>query len=315
MSITVLNPGLLTTVQDQGRWGYQQFGVPVSGACDPHSAAMANIFVSNDPGTGVLECTLMGPQLRFDCDEVIAITGGDLSPSLDGKPIPSYAAVEVKAGQTLRFGAPKAGCRAYLAVAGGFDLPEVMGSQSTYMKAALGGYEGRKLQKGDVLKLKAPVATFGNIRQRSISPEFRPRAVYTLRVILGPQDDAFTEKGVADFLGGEYTVTQEFDRMGCRLEGPVIEHKNGGDIISDGIAFGAIQVPGAGKPILMLADHQTTGGYTKIANVITADFRLAGQLKGGDKVRFEQISVKQAQELLRCQRESRKLLTSVVNAH
>lgn len=315
MSITVLNPGLLTTVQDQGRWGYQQFGVPVSGACDPHSAAMANIFVSNDPGEGVLECTLMGPQLRFDCDEVIAITGGDLSPSVDGKPIPTYTAVEVKAGQTLRFGAPKTGCRAYLAVAGGFDIPKVMGSQSTYMKAALGGLDGRKLQKGDVLKLKAPVATFANIRQRHISPEFLPRPVYTLRVILGPQDDAFTEKGVADFLGGEYTVTQEFDRMGCRMEGPVIEHKNGGDIISDGIAFGAIQVPGAGKPILMLADHQTTGGYTKIANVITADFRLAGQLKGGDKVRFEKVTVAQAQELLRCQRESMKLLTHVVNAH
>lgn len=315
MSITVLNPGLLTTVQDQGRWGYQQFGVPVSGACDPHSAAMANIFVSNDPGEGVLECTLMGPQLRFDCDEVIAITGGDLSPSLDGKPIPTYTAVEVKAGQTLRFGAPKTGCRAYLAVAGGFDIPKVMGSQSTYMKAALGGLDGRKLQKGDVLKLKAPVATFANIRQRHISPEFLPRPVYTLRVILGPQDDAFTEKGVADFLGSEYTVTQEFDRMGCRMEGPVIEHKNGGDIISDGIAFGAIQVPGAGKPILMLADHQTTGGYTKIANVITADFRLAGQLKGGDKVRFEKVTVAQAQELLRCQRESMKLLTHVVNAH
>ena len=200
-------------------------------------------------------------------------------------------------------------------MAGGFDLPTVMGSQSTYMKAALGGLEGRKLQKGDVLKLKAPVATFGNIRQRFISPEFRPRPVYTLRVILGPQDDAFTEKGLADFLGSEYTVTQEFDRMGCRMEGPVIEHKNGGDIISDGIAFGAIQVPGAGKPILMLADHQTTGGYTKIANVITADFRLAGQLKGGDKVRFEQISAAKAQELLRCQRASRKLLAHLVNTH
>lgn len=315
MSITVLNPGLLTTVQDQGRWGYQQFGVPVSGACDPHSAAMANIFVSNDPGMGVLECTLMGPQLRFDCDEVIAITGGDLSPSLDGKPIPNYAAVEVKAGQTLRFGTPKAGCRAYLAAAGGFDLTPVMGSQSTYMKASLGGVEGRKLQKGDVLKLKAPTASFGNIRQRCIAPEFRSRSVYTLRVILGPQDDAFTEKGVADFLGSEYTVTQEFDRMGCRLDGPVIEHKNGGDIISDGLAFGAVQVPGSGKPILMLADHQTTGGYTKIANVITADFRLAGQLKGGDKVRFELVSLAQAQELLRCQRASRRLLAHMVNAH
>ena len=315
MSITILNPGMLTSVQDLGRIGYQQYGVSVSGVMDPRSASIANILVDNDEGEAVLECTMMGPHIRFDAPNIIAITGGDLGATLDGQSIDTYRAVPVNAGQTLRFTMLRTGCRAFVAFAGGLDIPVVMGSRSTDMKAKIGGYQGRKLQKGDVLKLKAPVATFGNIRQRFISPEFRPRPVYTLRVILGPQDDAFTEKGLADFLGSEYTVTQEFDRMGCRMEGPVIEHKNGGDIISDGIAFGAIQVPGAGKPILMLADHQTTGGYTKIANVITADFRLAGQLKGGDKVRFEQISVAKAQELLRCQRASRKLLAHLVNTH
>lgn len=312
MSITVLNPGLLTTVQDLGRVGYQQFGVSVSGVMDPRAAAIGNILVGNPQGEAVLECTLMGPQLKFETDEVIAVTGGDLSPTLDGQPVPSYAALAVKAGQTLRFGAPKAGCRAYIAFAGGLDIPLVMGSRSTYMKAAIGGFEGRKLQKGDALGLRAPVAGYANLHQRAIAPEFVPRPVYTLRVVLGPQDDAFTPEGVATFLGSEYTVTNEFDRMGCRMDGPAIQHKNGGDIISDGIAFGAIQVPGSGKPILMGADRQTTGGYTKIATVISADFRLLAQLKAGDKVRFEAVSVQAAQQALHFQRGALALLADVV---
>lgn len=312
MSITVLNPGLLTTVQDLGRVGYQQFGVSVSGVMDPRAAAIGNILVGNPQGEAVLECTLMGPQLKFETDEVIAVTGGDLSLTLDGQPVPAYAALAVKAGQTLRFGAPKAGCRAYIAFAGGLDIPLVMGSRSTYMKAAIGGFEGRKLQKGDVLGLRAPVAGYANLHQRAIAPEFVPRPVYTLRVVLGPQDDAFTPEGVATFLGSEYTVTNEFDRMGCRMDGPAIQHKNGGDIISDGIAFGAIQVPGSGKPILMGADRQTTGGYTKIATVISADFRLLAQLKAGDKVRFEAVSVQAAQQALHFQRGALALLADVV---
>lgn len=312
MSITVLNPGLLTTVQDLGRVGYQQFGVSVSGVMDPRAAAIGNILVGNPQGEAVLECTLMGPQLKFETDEVIAITGGDLSPTVDGQPVPTYAALAVKAGQTLRFGAPKAGCRAYIAFAGGLDIPLVMGSRSTYMKAAIGGFEGRKLQKGDALGLRAPVAGYANLHQRAIAPEFVPRPVYTLRVVLGPQDDAFTPEGVATFLGSEYTVTNEFDRMGCRMDGPAIQHKNGGDIISDGIAFGAIQVPGSGKPILMGADRQTTGGYTKIATVISADFRLLAQLKAGDKVRFEAVSVQAAQQALHFQRGALALLADVV---
>ena len=312
MSITVLNPGLLTTVQDLGRVGYQQFGVSVSGVMDPRAAAIGNILVGNPQGEAVLECTLMGQQLKFETDEVIAVTGGDLSPTLDGQPVPTYAALAVKAGQTLRFGAPRAGCRAYIAFAGGLDIPLVMGSRSTYMKAAIGGFEGRKLQKGDALGLRAPVAGYANLHQRAIAPEFVPRPVYTLRVVLGPQDDAFTPEGVATFLGSEYTVTNEFDRMGCRMDGPAIQHKNGGDIISDGIAFGAIQVPGSGKPILMGADRQTTGGYTKIATVISADFRLLAQLKAGDKVRFEAVSVQAAQQALHFQRGALALLADVV---
>jgi len=306
--ITILNPGLLTTVQDGGRIGYQAFGVSVSGVMDPRAMNIANILVGNDDNEAVLECTMMGPQIRFDVSNVIAVTGGDLGASVDGQPIPTYRAVKVQAGQTLRFTGLRGGCRAFIAFAGGLDIPLVMGSRSTYMKAKIGGLEGRKLQKDDVIGFRDPKETIHNFDIRGFTPEFVPRKEYTLRVILGPQDDMFTEEGVKTFLTETYTVTPEFDRMGCRLDGPVIQHKESGDIISDGIAFGAVQVPSAGKPIIMLADRQTTGGYTKIANVITADFRLLAQMKAGDKVRFEKTSIAAAQEALLAQRATMRIL-------
>ena len=243
----------------------------------------------------------------LDADGTIAITGGDLMPTLDGQPMPTYRAVTVQAGQVLRFQAPKTGCRCFIAFTGGLDIPEVMGSRSTYMKAKIGGYQGRKLQKDDVIGFRAPGVP-KNLNIRCMSPEFIPRPVYTLRVVMGPQDDAFTQQGLDTFLSETYSVTNEFDRMGCRLDGPVIQHVTDGNIISDGIAFGAIQVPSEGKPIIMLGDRQTTGGYTKIANVISADFRLLGQLKAGDKVKFEKVSIGQAQDALLNQRAALRTL-------
>ena len=313
MSITVLNPGLLTTVQDLGRVGYQQFGVSVSGVMDPRATALANILVGNPDGEAVLECTMMGPHLQFNQANYIAITGGDLGATLDGQPVQTYKAFKVEAGQVLKFTMPKKGCRAFVAFAGGLDIPEVMGSRSTYMKAKIGGVQGRKLEKGDEIGFRAPNPDLPNPNLRSMAPEFVPRAEYTVRVVLGPQDDYFTDAGIQTFLSEVYTVTAEFDRMGCRLEGAVIQHKDGGDIISDGIAFGAIQVPSAGKPIIMLGDRQTTGGYTKIANVISADFRILAQLKQGDKVRFEKVSIKAAQEALMAQRATLRLIRSAIN--
>ena len=302
MSITVLAPGLLTTVQDMGRTGYQQFGVSVSGVMDPRAAAIANILVGNEEGEAVLECTMMGPQLRFERDNCIAVTGGDLGPTVDGRPVENYRAIPVRAGQVLKFTGLKTGCRAFVAFSGGLDLPVVMGSRSTDLKAGLGGVKGRKLKPGDEIGFRAPSGELRNMAQRAIAPEFRPREEYALRVVLGPQDDCFTREGLETFSSQVYTVGAEFDRMGCRLEGPPIHHKNGGDIISDGIAFGAIQVPSSGNPIIMLADRQTTGGYTKIAGVITADFRILAQLKAGDRVRFNVVSVDEAQEALLTQR-------------
>ena len=303
MSITILNPGLLTTVQDFGRIGYQQFGVPVSGVVDPRAMSIANILVDNPEDEAVLECTMLGPQICFHAANAIAITGGDLGPTIDNQPIPNYAAIRVEAGQVLRFAGLRSGCRAYIAFAGGLDIAPVMGSRSTYMKAKIGGVEGRKLQKDDVIKFRKPNPDLRGLNIRHISPEFVPRLEYKLRVVLGPQDDMFTEHGIGTFLSESYVVTPEFDRMGCRLDGEIIEHKGeSGDIISDGIAFGAIQVPTAGKPIIMLSDRQTTGGYTKIANVISADFRILAQLKAGDRVRFAQVSVAAAQDALLTQR-------------
>lgn len=315
MSITVLNPGLLTTVQDMGRVGYQQFGVPVSGVVDPRATSIANILVGNPEDEAVLECTMLGPQLRFNAANVIAITGGDLGPAIDGAPVSNYAAIRVEAGQTLRFTGLRTGCRAYVAFAGGLDVPQVMGSRSTFMKAKIGGVEGRKLQKGDVIGFRAPNSDLKGLSARHMAPEFVPRAEYEVRVVMGPQDDMFTEKGIKTFLSEVYTVTPEFDRMGCRLDGAVIQHKESGDIISDGIAFGAIQVPSAGKPIIMLADRQTTGGYTKIANVITADFRILAQLKTGDKLRFVKVSIAHAQDALLTQRAALRALRSAVKVY
>ena len=250
--------------------------------------------------------------IEKDRANVIAITGGDLGPALDGQPVPGYTAVAVRAGQVLRFTAPKTGCRAFVAFAGGLDIPQVMGSRSTYLKAKIGGIQGRKLEKGDVIPFRKPAEVLPRMENRRLLPEFVPQSVYTLRVVMGPQDDAFTSAGIGTFLSETYTVTPESDRMGCRLDGPAIAHVDGADIISDGIAFGAIQVPSSGTPIIMLADRQTTGGYTKIATVITADFRTLAQLKAGDKVQFVKVPVEYAQGLLLAQRAALKALSKII---
>ena len=315
MSIHVLQPGLLTTVQDLGRTGQQQFGIPVAGAMDPRSAALANILVGNPQSAAVLECTLMGPRLQFDSPVFFAITGGDLSPALDGVPIPMYRTMQALPGQVLSFGTLRTGCRSYLACYGGIDVPLVMGSRSTYLKAAIGGFQGRPLKAGDRLPVGRTSKSLPNLNNRHLSPEFIPRPIYTLRVVMGPQDDAFTAAGISTFLTQTYSLTNECDRMGYRLDGPPIQHRTSANIISDGMVFGAIQVPDSGNPIIMLADRQTIGGYTKIAAVISADFRLLGQLKTGDRVRFESVSIQEAQEALIAQRKALHLLESVFRNH
>ena len=295
MGIKIIKAGLLTTIQDMGRFGYQETGMSVSGVMDTRSASLANILVGNDENEGVLEVTMMGPTIEFTADNIIAVTGGDLSAALDGAPLTTYKAILVRAGQTLSFAAPKSGARAYVAFAGGLDVPVVMGSKSTNLKSKIGGFNGRKLEAGDEIPFAAPKTSLPNLIMRKLPvPDFSAKS-HEIRVVLGPQDDCFPQSSIDTFFNNEYTISNEYDRMGCRMQGPVIKHKVGGDIITDGISFGAVQVPSHGNPIVMMADHQTTGGYTKIGNVISVDLPILAQCMPGHKIHFKWISIEAAQ--------------------
>ncbi len=302
--IEVQEGGLFTTVQDLGRYGYQRYGVPVAGAVDTFALRVANVLVGNEDGAAGLEITLAGPKLRFLADTVIAITGGDLDPRLDDVQLAMWQAVAVSRGAVLSFGKPRDGLRAYLAVAGGIDLPPVLGSRSTYVRSGLGGLNGRPLRAGDRL----PVSNDRSAAQpvgRKLPQEHVPTYgnSHVLRVVMGPQDDAFTPEGIQTFLSAEYTATHQSDRVGYRYQGPQIQHKGGADIISDGVPFGAVQVTGDGLPIVLLADRGTTGGYTKIAAVISADLAGVAQASPGDATYFREVTLEEAHQALQQQEE------------
>ena len=295
--IEVLQPGLLTTVQDTGRWGYQAFGMPVAGAMDRYAYRAANLLVGNDPEAAALEMTLKGGQFRFAADCYFAICGADMQATLNGQPVANWACNFATAGSELSFEFAITGCRAYLAIQGGIDVPVVMGSRSTYVRAAVGGYQGRALKAGDVLPAGKAVKA---AQICSLPAQYVPPVLnhIQLRVLPGPQDDYFTAAGLATFFSQTYTITAEADRMGYRLDGPVIEHCDKADIISDALCQGAIQVPGHGRPIIMMADRHTTGGYVKLGAVIGSDLRLLGQAKPGDEVSFVRCNVSEAEAAL-----------------
>jgi antagonist of KipI len=298
--LEIITPGLLTTIQDRGRHGYQAFGMPVAGAMDDYALRTANILVGNPEGTAALELTLLGPHLKVLTPVKLALTGADLGAEINGEEFPRWQTVAVRAGDEITFTAVKDGCRAYLAVAGGLDVPEVMGSRSTYLRGKIGGLSGRALKAGDIIATcssRNKNVPTGTRLAPTLLPEYQAQII--LRVILGPQEDHFTSAGRDTFLSSEYAVTTEADRMGYRLEGPKIEHAAGADIISDGIPLGAVQVPGHGLPIIMLADRQTTGGYPKIATVCSVDLSSIGQAKPGDKIRFETITREESIQLLK----------------
>lgn len=306
----VLDGGLLTTVQDLGRRGYEGYGVPVAGAMDSFALQAANALVGNPLGDAGLEMTVLGPHLRAGERCLIGLAGADLGARLNGEPIVPWRAYWLPTGATLEFSGPVVGCRAYLAVAGGLDVPPVLGSRSTYLRGGFGGVEGRALRAGDLLSLRAPGAGRPPTRERLA--RFRP-PVYTnepvVRVVLGPQADRFTPGGIETFLSSVYEVSGASDRMGCRLRGPRIEHTRGADLVSDGIALGTVQVPGDGQPIVLLADRQTTGGYTKIATVVGADIQYLAQcLPGAGRVRFRAVDLAEA---VRLRREQAALLATL----
>ena len=302
----VIQPGAFTTVQDLGRYGYQKYGVSISGAMDRFALRVANLLAGNDQGEAAVEATIIGPRLKALGKIRVAISGADLSPEIDGKPAPMWRTLDVPKGSILSFGALKSGCRAYLAVSGGIDFPVVMGSRSIHTRSNLGG-NGRALAKGDVLKIKE-----SGIRIQDSGTRIQESGTYQLpedlvpvygrqwkvRAIMGPQHDYFSRRGIETFLNGEYEITPQADRMGYRLKGPKIEHKGGPDILTDATPPGSVQVPGDGMPIILLADGQTTGGYSKIATVASVDQDLLAQARPGDKVRFQRITITEAQRLL-----------------
>jgi biotin-dependent carboxylase-like uncharacterized protein len=302
--IDVLDGGLLTSVQDLGRYGYQRYGVPVSGAVDQYALRAGNRLVGNDEGAAGLEMTLVGPRLQFRADTVVALTGADLSPHLDGHPVTAWEPFAVSLGSTLSFGDAKDGVRAYLAVAGGIDVPAVLGSRSTHVRSRLGGFAGRAMQAGDRLGVPGsdpPSPILGRRMPRELVPHYGHS--HLLRVVLGPQDEAFTKAGIDTLLSCEYTVSSQSDRIGCRLEGPAIEHATSADIVSDAVPLGAVQVAGDGLPIILLADRGTTGGYTKIATVISVDMPALAQAATADAIRFAAVTVEEAHALLRGQED------------
>ena len=301
----VLEPGILTTIQDLGRYGFSQFGVPPSGALDLFSFRVGNLLAGNPEREASIETTVMGLKLKALREVVIAITGGDLSPTLNGEPLEMWRTHLLVEGDIINFKRVRTGCRAYLAAGGGLILPEVMESRSTYLSGKFGGLDGRALKKGDILftpDVRSSLSQLGFRFPGEWIPQFDKEAL--LRVVPGPQDHHFTEKGLQTFSSFFYQVTPRCDRMGVRLDGPQIERRSDVDesIISEGLIAGAIQVPGDGKPIIILTEL-VTGGYTKIATVITTDLPKVAQLKPGDQVRFAPISVEEAHHILREQEE------------
>jgi len=288
---------MLTTVQDKGRYGYQRYGMPIAGAMDVFSLRLANLLVGNDENAACLETTFTGPEIHFTADGAVALTGADMGPAVNGIPVPINKTLKVTRGDTLSFSGLRNGFRTYISFAGGIDVPSVMGSRSTYLRANLGGFAGRAMVAGDELQLGE---TKGGIREASIPEGLIPRyqSGQTIRIISGPEVSRFTMDGIHSFLTSEYRITEKSDRMGYRLSGKSVTHTEAGaDIISSGISRGTVQVPGNGQPIILMADRQSSGGYTRIACVISADLTLVAQMKPGDTIRFLEVTIDKAQEI------------------
>ena len=324
MTIRVVKPGALSTLQDLGRFGYQRYGVIVDGAMDEWAHRAANLLVGTLESEATLEITLIGPSLAFDERAVIAICGADLSPRIGERDVPMDRPVRLRAGSLLEFGRRRGGCRAYLAVRGGYSVTPVMESKSTYLRGGFGGFEGRALRKGDTITIgeaadDAPVSALRDSDAPFVAPASawvaRSRSaateVQTVRVVQGAQWPFFSESARRAFTTAEFTLTPSSDRMGYRLEGAKLATRDPIEMISEGVSFGTIQVPPDGNPIILMADCQTTGGYPKIAQAASVDLPILAQMMPGQTMRFELISLDLAQELyLAREREFRLLRES-----
>jgi biotin-dependent carboxylase-like uncharacterized protein len=295
--VEVIEGGLQTTLQDRGRIDYQHIGMPVGGAMDLYSLQLANYLAGNMPFEVCLETIMLGPKLHFrdKCD--IGITGASTEIELNGNPVPMYKTITVRAGDVLTIGRTLKGARTYIAFGGGVDVPLVLDSKSTYLRGNTGGFKGRAIKAGDIIEIGGGAKNISRAVPEDMIPDFSNKLV--ARIIAGPEAVDISMDGLRAFLTEEFQLTGGCDRMGYRLSGQVINHKSDGNIISSGITFGTIQVPPGGSPIIMMADRQTMGGYTRIASVISADHSHLGQLKPGDKISFREVNLERAGALYR----------------
>lgn len=299
--ITIMQQGSFTTIQDKGRWGYQAYGMPIAGAMDRYSYQAANSLVGNTPEAAVIEMTAAGAAFKFDEEQLVAICGADMQGELDGRPVPRWTAILVPKHSELRFSSAVEGYRTYLAVRGGIDVPVVLGSRSTCIRAKVGGHEGRKLQQGDVLHvgqdISYPVA-LPRLPDRFI-PQYRDEV--QLRVILGPQHPMFSDEAIKTFFSSVYKLISPVDRVIYGLKGPKIKPLGRADIVSDAMCQGAIQIIANGTPVIMAAEHQTTGGFAKLGSVIWADLPLLAQARPGAALRFSSVEEQLAIEALQAE--------------
>ena len=290
--LEILTPGLLTTVQDLGRHGHQALGVPVAGPMDAFSHRLANQLVGNDPDAATLEVTLMGPEIEVEAETTLAIAGAQFDATCDGRPVPMSSSFPVRSGQRVKFGRLVQGARAYLGVSGGILTTSVLGSRATHLVSHMGGLSGRALLAGDRLPVEARPNPGPARKAAGLTLPTGGRA--QLRVVAGPQDGWFHADAMKAVNGVSFRISPRSNRMGYRLEGPPLRRAHDGELISEPVGMGAIQVPGAGEPILLMADRQTAGGYPKIGHVISADLPVAGQLAPGDFIEFTLCSRQEA---------------------
>lgn len=323
MSVKVLHPGLLTTIQDIGRFGSQKYGVIASGAMDTYSLRIGNLLVGNKENEAGLEITLFGTTLEFEKDAYISITGGDLQATIDGVKAPLWCPISIKKHSILKFQSAIKGSRAYVTFAGGIQVPEVMGSKSTYLRANIGGLEGRALRKGDILSIAGLSSdTSELIKQTELdfskwSVNYNELMEFNkhqeIRVIRGTEFDRFKPESQTTFFQEPFTLTVQSDRMGYRLEGPPISIMDNFELLSEGVTFGTVQIPSSGQPIILMADRQTTGGYPKIAQVITADLPTLAQLQPTSTIQFKEVTLEEAEQLLIQKEQLINLIKRAIN--
>ena len=298
-ALAVIKPGMLTTVQDLGRRGYQGLGVPVSGPMDAYSHRLANHVLGNDPMAAALEITLLGPELAADGDLTCAIAGAEIQVTVDGSVVPRHRPFHVAGGSRIRCGVRGHGARLSLAVRGGFDLPATFGSRATHLVSRMGPFGGRSLKAGDRLPIGADGSQGSHGSEASPVPLDLPEGGARVRIVPAAHRERFTDEAWRRLVSERFIVTPQSNRMGYRLEGPALDHVSAADILSEAMPIGALQVPASGQPILLMAERQTTGGYATIGYVITADLPVAGQLAPGDWIAFTPVSYDDALAALR----------------